>query len=45
MLVIGDKEMETNTVGVRERKNGDIGQMSLESFIEKIRDEIDNFTI
>ena len=45
MLVIGDKEMETNTVGVRERKNGDIGQMSLESFIEKIRDEIDNFTM
>ena len=45
MLVIGDKEMETNTVGVRERKNGDIGQMSLENFIEKIRDEIDNFTI
>lgn len=45
MLVIGDKEMETNTVGVRERKNGDIGQMSLENFIEKIRDEIDNFTM
>ena len=45
LSLVQDKEMETNTVGVRERKNGDIGQMSLENFIEKIRDEIDNFTM
>ena len=36
MLVVGDKEMETNTVGVRSRTDGDIGAMSLEEFIEKV---------
>ena len=36
MLVVGDKEMETNTVGVRSRTDGDIGAMSLEEFIEKL---------
>ena len=36
MLVVGDKEMETNTVGVRSRTDGDIGAMSLEEFIGKV---------
>ena len=33
MLVLGDKELEDNKVAVRERKQGDIGVMSLEEFI------------
>ena len=44
MLIIGDKEIETNAVGVRSRKAGDIGQMQIEAFIEKIQEEIDDKT-
>jgi threonyl-tRNA synthetase len=40
MLVIGDKEMETGQVAVRSRKNGDMGALPVEAFIEKITDEI-----
>ncbi len=37
MIVLGDKELEENKVAVRERKQGDVGQMSLEEFIEMVR--------
>jgi len=40
MLVIGDKDIENNTVSVRMRKDGDIGSMSLDDFIAKITDDI-----
>lgn len=36
MLVLGDQELEANKVAVRERKEGDIGAMSLEQFKEMI---------
>lgn len=36
MVVLGDKELEENKVAVRERKQGDIGVMSLEEFKENI---------
>ncbi len=39
MLIIGDKEVEQNQVGVRSRSDGDIGAMSLEDFISKIKSE------
>ena len=39
MLIIGDKEIEANAVGVRSRKDGDIGQMSVQNFIDKIKEE------
>ena len=42
MLIIGDKEVESNSVGVRARKEGDIGQMSLDKFISKIQEEIES---
>ena len=32
MLILGDQELESNKVAVRERKQGDIGAMSLEEF-------------
>ena len=35
-LVLGDKELEEGKVAVRERKEGDIGAMSLEEFKEMI---------
>ncbi len=39
MLVLGDKEVEDGTVAVRERKQGDIGAMTLAEFKEKIAAE------
>lgn len=43
MLVIGDKEVQAGTVGVRSRKDGDVGAMGTEEFIEKIKNEIENY--
>ncbi|MNT37906.1 Threonine--tRNA ligase [compost metagenome] len=43
MLIIGDKEVESKTVGVRSRKDGDIGSMEVNEFIEKIQEEIKNY--
>ena len=43
MLVLGDKEKETNAVGVRSRKDGDIGAMPIDEFIAKVVEEIDTF--
>ncbi len=43
MLIIGDKEVENNQVGVRSRVEGDLGPMELDKFVEKIVDEIKNF--
>ncbi len=40
MLIIGDKEMEANTVSVRSRKEGDVGVMPVEEFEKKILQEI-----
>lgn len=40
MLLVGDKDIENNVVSVRSRKDGDIGAMSLEEFIEKANEEI-----
>ena len=42
MLVIGDKEIEAGAVGVRKRAEGDIGQIPVDEFISKIKDEIEN---
>ena len=33
MLVMGDKEIEEGTVGVRKRGEGDIGAMSIDEFL------------
>ena len=44
MLIIGDKEVENSTVSVRDRKEGDIGSMNLEDFINKIEKEIKDKT-
>ena len=39
MLIIGDKEKEAGTVGVRERTKGDLGSMTLEEFRELLSKE------
>ena len=45
MLVVGAKEVEGNLVAVRSRKDGDIGQMSLEEFKQKLQNEIESKSI
>lgn len=42
MLIIGDKEVQANSVGVRSRKEGDIGAINVDEFISKITNEINN---
>ena len=41
MLIVGQKEADENLVSVRSRKDGDIGTMKIEEFIEKIIREND----
>lgn len=41
LLVLGDKEMSADSVAVRQRGKGDLGQMKTDSFIETILDEIE----
>jgi threonyl-tRNA synthetase len=36
MLVVGDKEAEAGTVGVRERTEGDLGAESIDVFVERV---------
>lgn len=43
MLILGDKEVQNNQVGVRSRGEGDIGAMDEEKFIQKLKEEIKNF--
>ena len=42
LLIVGDKEMENNTVSVRVRGSQDLGEMSLNKFIQRISKEIVN---
>ena len=43
MLILGDKEVGSNQVGVRARGEGDIGAMDEDKFIEKLNEEIRSF--
>ena len=40
LLIMGDKEIQAQSVGVRQRGKGDLGQIKLEDFILKINEEI-----
>ncbi len=43
MLVVGDKEEETGAVAVRQRAGGDLGSISVDEFIARIKDEVANY--
>lgn len=45
MLVIGDKELESQAVAVRGRKDGDLGAMPVEEFIQRAKQENDSKAI
>src|SRR3989338_2385116 len=40
LLIIGDKEIGAESVAVRKRGKGDIGQMEIKDFLKKIKEEI-----
>ena len=42
MLIIGNKEAETDTVSVRSRKQGDMGTMPYENFVDLALEEIES---
>ena len=42
MLVVGEKEAENNEVSVRQRNEGDLGSMTVESFDQLIQKAIEN---
>ncbi|MFO7769012.1 MAG: threonine--tRNA ligase [bacterium] len=44
MLVVGDREQEAGSVSVRRRKEGDIGTMTVEAFLELAQKERDSYS-
>jgi threonyl-tRNA synthetase len=40
MLIIGDSEIESDTISVRKKSVGDLGKMTLSTFIDQIQEEI-----
>ena len=40
MLIVGEKEVESGTVSVRSRKDGDLGAVKVEEFIDRAVEEI-----
>ena len=42
LLVAGDREMQTGCVAVRTRKGEDLGSMTVEAFIQRIKTDIEN---
>ena len=45
MLVVGDRDMENQTVSVRMRSGEDLGAMSLEDFTAKLKEVVDTKAI
>ena len=43
MLIVGDKEVDSGTVSVRDRKDGDLGSIKIEDFIKKIVKEVKEY--
>jgi len=40
LLIVGDREIEAKSVGVRARGKGDLGSMKTDEFINKVKEEI-----
>ncbi len=39
MIVIGDKEVSSNAISVRSKRNGDLGSMNINDFIKRVKEE------
>jgi threonyl-tRNA synthetase len=42
MLIVGDREQESDEVSIREHRQGDAGSESVEAFIERLRTEVES---
>jgi threonyl-tRNA synthetase len=40
LLIVGDRDMEAGTVGVRSREAGDLGAMDFKEFVAKLKSEL-----
>lgn len=45
ILIVGDKEEQEGKVSVRKRKEGDVGSLTLERFMENIQEEINKKSV
>ena len=45
MIIVGEKERKEGKIAVRARKQGDIGQMALNEFIDMVKEKVNNFII
>ena len=45
MVVVGDKDMENDTVSIRHRTGEDLGAMSLDTFAALLKDEVETMAI
>lgn len=42
MLIVGEKEVEANTVSIRSREDGDVGIKAVDDFVEEILEKVNN---
>lgn len=45
LIIVGDKEVENQTVAVRTRKGEDLGSMSIANFVEKLSKDVANHSV
>jgi threonyl-tRNA synthetase len=45
MLIVGEKEVESETISIRKHKEGDLGTFKIEEFISNITTEIENLSV
>ena len=45
MFVVGNREVENETVALRDRREGDLGAMSVDQAIERLQAEISSRTV
>jgi threonyl-tRNA synthetase len=40
MVILGDREVESGTLAVRTRSEGDLGSFSMEDFVSRVTEEV-----
>ncbi len=45
MLVVGDRDMENQTVSLRLRTGQDLGAMSMEDFLQRLKERVDTLSL
>lgn len=45
MLIVGDKEVDENSISVRSRREGELGSMNIDDLAAKMLDEVENKTV